>query len=117
MEIIPLYLQIGRTERIRFTGIINKVAVACCDLDLTVNNDVPQVATLYSVYTHPYFRGNGYARSLLSLAIETAESYGRSVIVLSVHRENAPAINFYEGMGFMPCGTEGEFDHYAYWLA
>ena len=117
MTISPLYLQIGRTERIRFTGIINNVAVACCDLDLTVNNDTPQVATLFTVYTHPYFRGKGYARSLISSAIETAESYGRSVVVLSVHCENMPAIRFYETLGFMPCGTEGVYDHYAYWLA
>ena len=115
MTILPLYLQIGRTERVRFTGVIDKVAVACCDLDFTANSESPHTATLFSVYTIPCHRGKGFARALIRWAIECAESHGRTVILLSVHCENEPAVSLYEELGFMPYGTEGPFDYYAYW--
>ena len=108
-------MQIGMTKRIRFTGVLGEVAVACCDLDITVKSDQPQVATLFSLYTLPPFRGMGWAKALIASALETAEAYGRPVVVLSVHCANTIAINLYEDLGFMPFGSEGGFHHYAHW--
>ncbi|MBC7222353.1 GNAT family N-acetyltransferase [Candidatus Bipolaricaulota bacterium] len=59
-------------------------------------------AYLEAVAVHPEHRGKGYARALVSRAIEEAFSWGPDRVVLRVREDNFPAKNLYLSLGFVP---------------
>lgn len=78
MTILSFPTVIDGTHTLRLTGILDHRAIAYCELGLT--NDQAHVATLYSVFVDPDARGHGYARSLVSAAIEAAPAHGKTVV-------------------------------------
>lgn len=63
-------------------------------------------ASIYAVYTHPDFRGQGVSSKLLRACIDHARSLiGVEYIQLGVATNNAPAIKVYEKAGFKTWGT------------
>lgn len=64
-------------------------------------------ATLFGMYVHPRFRGQGIGRQLVLAALEQArERPGVKVAQLTVTEENGPAVALYESCGFVRFGVE-----------
>jgi ribosomal protein S18 acetylase RimI-like enzyme len=63
---------------------------------------------LYGVQTMPAFRGNSFARRLVSEAIEYAFSHDCLRIYLYVYLPNPEAVSLYESLGFVASGAEPE---------
>ncbi|WP_256077420.1 GNAT family N-acetyltransferase [Massilia sp. YIM B04103] len=62
-------------------------------------------AAVVGVYVHPQQRGRGVARDLARAVLAHARSLpGLRLLVLEVTETNAPAIAFYESLGFQRCG-------------
>ena len=55
------------------------------------------------VYTHPLYRRNGYAGTLVQALCNRASQAGRKP-VLFVKEKNTPAFNLYQKLGFEECG-------------
>ena len=55
------------------------------------------------VYTHPLYRRNGYAGSLVTVLCNRAKQAGKTP-VLFVKEKNKPAFNLYQKLGFEECG-------------
>ncbi len=63
--------------------------------------------TIWGVYTHPEFRGQGLAKLLLLDVIRTAFEYeGINQVNLSTNTKNTKAIKLYKAMGFQEFGVE-----------
>ncbi len=58
-------------------------------------------ADIADVFTHPDYRKKGYAKELISRAIEDIKSKKISSILLEVRQGNIPAISLYESLGFV----------------
>lgn len=69
-------------------------------------------ACLTSVYIRKYFRGTGLAFDIFQAVASWAYGSGHRQLDLSVHGDNAPAIRFYEKLGFLTVGRipEGYWD-------
>jgi ribosomal protein S18 acetylase RimI-like enzyme len=80
-------------------------------MTVLVRNDLPKTShagNIYSVYTHPDWRGLGVADALLAACVEYARDLGLRLIRLAVVTTNASAIRLYLRHGFTVYGVEGE---------
>jgi ribosomal protein S18 acetylase RimI-like enzyme len=98
MTIFSLPTRIDGAHTHRFVGILDHQLVGYCELALT--NEQAHVATLFSVYVDPTHRGKGYARRLVSAAIEAAQAQGKTAVNLRVQEANITALNLYKSLGF-----------------
>jgi ribosomal protein S18 acetylase RimI-like enzyme len=64
---------------------------------------------VYAVYVHPDHWRNGAGAALLTDAVDTLRSAGRSSVVLWTFEENGPARRFYERQGFHADGNRRPF--------
>jgi GNAT superfamily N-acetyltransferase len=58
------------------------------------------VAAVGNIFTHPDFRGRGYASAATSAVVTELLSRGMRDVVLNVNQENETAIRIYERLGF-----------------
>jgi ribosomal protein S18 acetylase RimI-like enzyme len=65
-------------------------------------------ADLWGVFVSPLFRRCGIGRALVGKAVAHAQAQGARRVNLTVYVPNASAINLYESLGFLHCGTEPE---------
>lgn len=61
------------------------------------------VAAIGNVFTHPGYRGRGYATLTTRAVAGELRRRGIRTIVLNVAQENAPALHVYEKLGFARC--------------
>ena len=59
----------------------------------------PRIWVIGDVYTHPEYRGRGYAKSVTSSITELALASGAEAL-LHVSRDNKPAVRVYESLGY-----------------
>lgn len=59
-----------------------------------------RVAAVGNVFTHPAWRGRGYATRCTGAVVRDALTAGMDPVVLNVAQDNAAAIRVYEGLGF-----------------
>ena len=65
------------------------------------------IAIIWGVHTHPDWRGKGFSKALIRLAIEHCRSFPEiRQVHISVNAENAAALAVYTGAGFIPWGRE-----------
>ncbi|RLE64471.1 MAG: hypothetical protein DRJ47_07610 [Thermoprotei archaeon] len=84
-------------SRWRCYGVFDKgklVSIACVVIRL------PEVWVIGNVYTHPLFRGKGYAKVVTSAATRDAINSGARAM-LHVREDNIPAISVYKNLGYM----------------
>ena len=98
MTIYPLLTTIDGSSRIKFAGIQDQQFIAFTELDL--DNVQSHVATLYSVFVDPAHRHQGYARILVTAALEAAHGHGKRAVNLRVHKANKAALSLYDRLGF-----------------
>lgn len=60
---------------------------------------------IYGLGVLPEYRGKGYGRSILMMAIEKLKEANASEIMLQVAAENSNALNLYKSCGFMETST------------
>ncbi len=60
---------------------------------------------IYSVLIFPEYRGKGYSKELMRLAIEKCDA---SCVYLCVNKENITAINLYHQIGFHKVGDRND---------
>ena len=60
------------------------------------------VAAIGNVFTHPNYRGRGYAKAATSHVVSELLSMGIRDIILNVSQENHVATHLYERLGFEP---------------
>lgn len=88
-----------------------------------LNENDEQVGSLLLVYegaTSKVFslqvleehRGKGYAKQLMSLAIERSKERGSQLLELNTEIDNTPANSLYEGLGFELVGYKFGFNNY-----
>lgn len=70
---------------------------------------VRHVACLGTLAVDPAFHGQGIARAMVSDAIDTLKAAGVKCIELFAESDNAPALRFYEKLGFEREGTLRKF--------
>lgn len=58
------------------------------------------VAAVGNIFTHPDYRGRGYATAVTSAVVTELQMRGIRDIVLNVDQRNKPAIRIYERLGF-----------------
>jgi GNAT superfamily N-acetyltransferase len=58
------------------------------------------VAAIGNVFTHPDYRGRGYATAATSAVVNELLRRGIDDLVLNVAQDNAPAVRIYERLGF-----------------
>jgi|AMZC01.1.fsa_nt_AMZC01002325.1_7 RimJ/RimL family protein N-acetyltransferase len=58
------------------------------------------VAAIGNVFTHPAYRGRGYATQCTAAVAQAAFDAGIETVVLNVRRDNLPALRVYEKLGF-----------------
>ncbi len=58
------------------------------------------VAAIGNVFTHPHYRGQGFATRCTAAVARAALENGIGTIVLNVRCDNAPALRVYEKLGF-----------------
>ncbi len=58
------------------------------------------VAAIGNVFTHPAYRGRGYATQCAAAVAQAAFDVGIETVVLNVRRDNGPALRVYEKLGF-----------------
>ncbi|MBN1812916.1 MAG: GNAT family N-acetyltransferase [Anaerolineae bacterium] len=63
-------------------------------------NSTYGVAAVGNIFTHPGFRGRGYASAATSAVVAELLSRGMRDIVLNVNQKNETAIRIYERLGF-----------------
>ncbi len=61
----------------------------------------PFIAQIGNVFSHPRFRGQGYATAATAGVMNHLRGMGIQIISLFVVAENAPAIRIYERLGFV----------------
>lgn len=55
-----------------------------------------------NIAVDPAMRGHGIGRGMMQFAIDKARAIGAEEMVLEVRATNAPAINLYKSLGFVP---------------
>ncbi len=60
-----------------------------------------RVAAIGNVYTDQVLRGNGYARTIVSVLVAELFEQGCSEVVLNVEKSNFRALQLYEALGFI----------------
>ena len=68
-----------------------------------------QTAEVKRVYTHPRFRGQRCARTLMAALHKRAVQQGYTRFILETSRIMTPAIRFYTGIGFLPIENYGQY--------
>lgn len=58
------------------------------------------IACVGNVFTHPAYRGRGYASACTSAVVRDVLEAGCGDVVLNVRQDNAPAIQVYQNLGF-----------------
>ena len=77
-------------------------AIAIAGIARTTKHKSAHLATIWGVYTHPEYRGNGIGRRVLTRAIDTARAWeGVTGVCLSVSTRTKPAIVLYRSLGFV----------------
>ncbi len=71
------------------------VSIACCYIRL------PEVWLIGDVYTHPDYRGRGFAKAVVSAVTRDAIQSGARAL-LHVEEGNKPAISVYRSLGYCP---------------
>jgi ribosomal protein S18 acetylase RimI-like enzyme len=67
---------------------------------------------VYSIITHPDYRGLGIATQLLTALEAEARNHGYARMQLEVQTSNTAAIRFYEKHGYTACGLKpGYYDN------
>ncbi len=66
---------------------------------------VEHVAAIGNVFTHPDYRGRGYATQVTAAVVRDALAAGIDPVVLNVRYGNEPAIHVYEKLGFRRSST------------
>ena len=86
-------------ERGVFYGVLDEGAlVAVAGTHLV--SEAYGVAAIGNVFTHPDYRGRGYATLTTRAVAGELRQQGIRTIVLNVAQENAPAVHVYERLGF-----------------
>ncbi|HDD33548.1 MAG TPA: GNAT family N-acetyltransferase, partial [Thermofilaceae archaeon] len=75
------------------------VSIACAYLRL------PEVWVVGDVYTHPAYRGRGYAKAATSAITSDAISAG-AIAMLHVAEGNEPALRVYRALGYRVTGRK-----------
>ena len=89
-------------EKWRYYGVFvsgKLVSVACAFIML------PEIWVIGNVYTHPDFRGRGYAKIVTSAVTQDALNHGARVL-LHVRQDNEIAITVYRKIGYSVIGRE-----------
>jgi GNAT superfamily N-acetyltransferase len=60
------------------------------------------LAVLGNIFTHPDWRGRGYAQAVVSALVTDLLGQGCQEVILNVDVENPPAIHVYTKLGFQP---------------
>lgn len=63
-----------------------------------------RIAAIGNVFTHPAWRGRGFAKAATAAVVRELQSAGISIIVLNVARSNPAAIRAYQALGFAAHG-------------
>jgi ribosomal protein S18 acetylase RimI-like enzyme len=63
------------------------------------------IGGIYGLGVLSEYRGKGYGRSILMMAIEKLKESNASEIMLQVAAENSNALNLYKSCGFMETST------------
>jgi len=58
------------------------------------------IAAIGNMYTHPAYRGRGYARQILGAVVKNLQERGVTQIILNVNQENQTAQRLYQQFGF-----------------
>ncbi len=64
--------------------------------------DDPVALTMANLAVEPAGRRKGIGRALMTAALDIGSAHGAEWCVISVMRDNAGAIELYDGMGFVP---------------
>lgn len=59
------------------------------------------VAAVGNVFTHPAYRGRGYAAACVGATVAALQAAGSETIILNVEQRNLGAIRIYERLGFV----------------
>ena len=79
--------------------------VGCILIRSKIDKCLHKTYWIYSVLIFPEYRGKGYSKELMRLAIEKISS---STVFLYVNKANEVAINLYLQIGFKEVDTHGE---------
>ncbi|MEK5253627.1 GNAT family N-acetyltransferase [Paenibacillus sp. FSL F4-0125] len=90
-------------EVILFVATMNEIIVGSVQLHLSTKANGTHRAEIAKLMTHPKYRRNGIARSLMQKAEERATQEDRSLIVLDT-REGDPSNLLYTSMGYIQAG-------------
>lgn len=71
----------------------------------------PDECILVGLWVDPSARGLGVGERLVQGVVDAATERGLSRVLLEVAHENAPAVQLYERMGFVPTGRTGAMPH------
>ena len=90
-------------EVILFVAMINNQIVGSVQLHICTKQNGEHRAEIAKLMTHPNYRRNGIARSLMQKAEERAIQEGRSLLVLDT-REGDPSNQLYTSIGYIQAG-------------
>ncbi|AIQ34809.1 GCN5 family acetyltransferase [Paenibacillus sp. FSL R5-0345] len=88
---------------ILFVATMNEIIVGSVQLHLSTKANGTHRAEIAKLMTHPNYRRNGIARSLMQKAEDRATQEDRSLIVLDT-REGDPSNLLYTSMGYIQAG-------------
>jgi ribosomal protein S18 acetylase RimI-like enzyme len=71
----------------------------------------PDECTLVGMWVEPSARGLGVGERLVQNVVDDATARRLSRVLLEVAHENAPAVELYERLGFVPTGRTGAMPH------
>lgn len=66
--------------------------------------NIPSTTEISTLYVRPRHQGKGIGRRLLHAALAHAQQSNTGVVWLATNEENAPAIAFYNALGFAAAG-------------
>lgn len=88
---------------ILFVATMNDIIVGSVQIHLSIKANGTHRAEIAKLMTHPNYRRNGIARSLMQKAEERAKQEDRSLLVLDT-REGDPSNLLYTSMGYIQAG-------------
>lgn len=91
------------SDVILFVATMNDIIVGSVQLHLSTKANGTHRADIAKLMTHPNYRRNGIARSLMQKAEERAKEEERSLLVLDT-REGDPSNLLYSSMGYIQAG-------------